>query len=76
MYIVSLKHGFHESLFPIEERMIALDFAETAKKNGLPCVDSTGERHELEVSITIEKCAGSGNSEVAHIENQEQDSTD
>ena len=76
MYTVTLKHGMFEKQFMIKDCMIALDFAEKAKEYGLPYTDSTGERYELEVSITIEKCAGSGNSEVAHIKNQENDSTD
>lgn len=76
MYTVTLKHGMFEKQFVIENRMVALGFAETAKKYGLPYTDSTGERYELGVSITIEKCAGSGNSEVAHMENHLENNTD
>ena len=75
-YKVTLNVGYINLEFRFTDHIKALDFAEKAKKYGLPYTDSTGERYELEVSMTIEKCAEGGNPEMAHIENQEQDSMD
>ena len=69
MYTVTLEQDYFKAVFEFGTGKEALRFMNIARNHYLP-YDDDGEQSE------IEKCAGSGNSEVAHIENQVQDSTD
>lgn len=75
MYTVILKQDYFEAVFEFGTGKEALKFINIAKNHYLP-YDDDGEQREMEITMKIEKCAGSGNSEVAHIKNQENDSTD
>lgn len=75
MYIVTIKQRYETVTFRFADKEKALEFLEMAIECGLP-VSEEGRWYELEITLTKEKCAGSGNSKVAHIENQENDSTD
>ena len=75
-YKVTLSVGYTDIEFRFNDRIKAMDFAEMASKHALKCLNSNGESYELHTYIEIETCAEGGNSEVAHIENQVQDSTD
>lgn len=74
-YTVTLLQGYFRAEFDFKTGQEALKFMDIAMYHYLP-YDDDGEQREMEITMKIEKCAGSGNSEVAHIENQVQDSTD
>lgn len=76
MYVVTLEQDVLEMLFQFEDSAEALAFAESASNHGLPYTTNLGRKYDMNVSIKIEKCAEGGNPEMAHIENQEQNSTD
>ena len=69
-YKVLIDIGYADLEFRFSDRIKALDFAQTAKAN---CIE---DDKDTKVLLEIETCAGSGNSKVAHIKNQENDSTD
>lgn len=76
MYIVTLEQDVLEMLFQFEDSAEALTFAESASRHGLPYTTNLGRKYDMNVSIKIEKCAGSGNSEVAHTKDHLENSTD
>lgn len=75
MYTVTLEQDYFKAVFEFGTGKEALRFMNIARNHYLP-YDDDGEQREMEITMKIEKCAGSGNSEVAHIENQVRDSTD
>lgn len=75
MYTVTLEQDYFKAVFEFGTGEEALRFMNIARNHYLP-YDDDGEPCEMEITMKIEKCAGSGNSEVAHIKNQENDSTD
>lgn len=75
MYIVTIKQRYEIVTFRFTDKEKALEFLEMATECGLP-VSEEGRRYELEIMLTKEKCAGSGNSEVAHTKDHLENSTD
>ena len=75
LYEVKLKQGYFEATFTFGYNKDALKFMDWAKMHH-DTHDEDGNPVELKVLMEIKGCAGSGSSEVAHIKNQENDSTD